>query len=63
VGLVGGLSAALLFLTFSWMAAPFRTLLYVMVFLVGAFVGMEVPLVMRALNARQTAFNELVSRC
>jgi spermidine synthase len=45
------------------MAAPFRTLLYVMVFLVGAFVGMEVPLVMRALNARQTAFNELVSRC
>jgi spermidine synthase len=62
VGLVGGLSAAVLFLTFSWMAAPFRTLLYVMVFLVGAFVGMEVPLVMRALNARQTAFNELVSK-
>jgi spermidine synthase len=51
-----------LFLTFSWMAAPFRTLLYVMVFLIGAFVGMEVPLVMRALNARQTAFNELVSK-
>ncbi|MFA9216803.1 MAG: polyamine aminopropyltransferase, partial [Sphingomonadaceae bacterium] len=62
VGLVGGISAAVLFLTFSWMAAPFRTLLYVMVFLIGAFVGMEVPLVMRALNARQTEFNELVSR-
>ncbi|MGV7211027.1 polyamine aminopropyltransferase [Oxalobacteraceae bacterium A2-2] len=62
VGLVGGVSAAALFLTFSWMAAPFRTLLYVMVFLVGALVGMEVPLVMRALNARQTAFNELVSK-
>ena len=41
-------------MTFSWMAAPFRTLLYVMVFLIGALVGMEVPLVMRALNARQT---------
>lgn len=62
VGLVGGLSAAILFMTFSWMAAPFRTMLYTMVFLVGAFVGMEVPLVMRALNARQTEFSELVSR-
>ncbi|MFP5394346.1 MAG: polyamine aminopropyltransferase [Gammaproteobacteria bacterium] len=62
VGLIGGISAALLFMTFSWMAAPFRTLLYVLVFLVGALVGMEVPLVMRALNARDTAFNELVSR-
>lgn len=62
VGLVGGVSASLLFMSFSWMTAPFRTLLYVLVFLIGCFVGMEVPLVMRALNARQTAFNELVSR-
>ena len=62
VGLIGGVSAALLFMSFSWMTAPFRTLLYVLVFLVGALVGMEVPLVMRALNARQTEFNELVSR-
>src|ERR1035437_195347 len=62
VGLVGGLSAAVLFLTFSWMSAPFRTMLYVLVFLIGMLVGMEVPLVMRALNARQTEFNELVSR-
>jgi spermidine synthase len=62
VGLIGGVSAALLFMTFSWMTAPFRTLLYVLVFMVGALVGMEVPLVMRALNARQTEFNELVSR-
>ncbi|MBS0309112.1 MAG: polyamine aminopropyltransferase [Proteobacteria bacterium] len=62
VGLIGGLSAALLFVTFSWMAAPFRIMLYALVFLIGMLVGMEVPLVMRALNARQTAFNELVSR-
>jgi spermidine synthase len=62
VGLIGGVSAALLFLTFSWMSAPFRTLLYVLVFMIGALVGMEVPLVMRALNARETEFNELVSR-
>ena len=62
VGLIGGVSAALLFMTFSWAALPFRTLLYVLVFLIGAMVGMEVPLVMRALNARDTAFNDLVSR-
>jgi spermidine synthase len=62
IGLIGGMSAAMLFLTFSWMAAPFRTLLYVEVFLIGALVGMEIPLVMRALNTRQTGFSELVSK-
>jgi spermidine synthase len=62
IGLIGGVSAALLFLSFSWMAAPFRTLLYVMVFLIGAMVGMEVPLVMRALNAQRTSFSELISK-
>jgi len=61
VGLIGGVSAALLFLTFSWMSAPFRILLYVLVFMIGALVGMEVPVVMRVLNSRQTEFNELVS--
>lgn len=62
IGLIGGASAAFLFLAFSWLQAPFRSLLYVMVFLIGMMVGMEIPLVMRALNARQTAFNELVSK-
>jgi len=62
VGLIGGVSAAVLFMTYSWMAAPFRTVLYVVVFMVGAMVGMEIPLVMRALNSRQTEFSELVSR-
>src|ERR1700692_3065008 len=62
VGLIGGVSAALLFLAFAWLAAPFRALLYVIVFLIGALVGMEIPLVMRALHARQTEFAELVSR-
>lgn len=62
VGLVGGVSPALLFMTFFWMSTPFRALLYVVVLLIGVLVGMEVPLVMRALNAAQTAFRELVSR-
>ncbi len=62
VGLIGGLSAAVLFMTFTWMGAPFRTVLYVTVFMIGAMVGMEVPLVMRALNERRTEFAEIVSR-
>ena len=48
IGLIGGVSAALLFLAFAWLAAPFRALLYVLVFLIGALIGMEIPLVMRA---------------
>jgi spermidine synthase len=62
IGLIGGVSASLLFLAFAWLAAPFRTLLYVLVFLIGALVGMEIPLVMRALHARKAEFAELVSR-
>src|SRR3984893_9153191 len=62
IGLIGGVSAALLFLAFAWLAAPFRALLYVLVFVIGALVGMEIPLVMRALHARQAQFAELVSR-
>jgi spermidine synthase len=62
IGLIGGVSAALLFLAFAWLAAPFRALLYVIVFLIGALIGMEIPLVMRALHARQAGFADLVSR-
>jgi spermidine synthase len=62
IGLFGGVAAALLFLTFAWAAAPFRALLYVLVFVIGALVGMEIPLVMRVLHARQTEFSELISR-
>jgi spermidine synthase len=62
IGLIGGMSAALLFLAFAWLAAPFRALLYVLVFAIGALIGMEIPLVMRALHARKAEFSELVSR-
>jgi spermidine synthase len=62
IGLIGGVSAALLFLAFAWLSAPFRTLLYLLVFAIGALIGMEIPLVMRALHARKAAFAELVSR-
>src|SRR5258708_10044974 len=62
IGLIGGVSAALLFLACAWLAASFRALLYVLVFIIGALVGMEIPLVMRALHARQAQFTDLVSR-
>lgn len=62
VGLLGGLSAALLFVVFAWLAAPFRTVLYALVFVIGVLVGMEIPLVMRLFNQRKAEFSELVSR-
>ncbi|KGQ18763.1 Spermidine synthase [Lysobacter dokdonensis DS-58] len=62
IGLLGGASAAILFLVFAWLSTPFRTALYVMVFLIGLMVGMEIPLVMRIFNRRRAEFRELVSR-
>ena len=62
VGIIGGLSALALFVAFGLSAAPFRTLLYAFVLIVGTVVGMEIPLVMRVLNRRDTDFKELVSR-
>ncbi len=62
IGLLGGLSATLLFISFAWLDSSFRTLLYALVFCIGTLVGMEIPLVMRVLNQRNTGFSELVSR-
>ncbi len=62
VGLIGGISAALLFVLFAWLSMPFRTILYVLVMMIGILVGMEIPLVMRVLHQRQTEFSEIVSR-
>ncbi len=62
VGIIGGLSALALFVAFGLASAPFRTLLYALVLIVGTVVGMEIPLVMRILNDRQADFKELVSK-
>lgn len=62
VGLIGGLSATLLFLVFAWASAPFRTVLYALVFVLGVLVGMEIPLVMRVLNNRPGEFRDMVAR-
>ena len=62
VGVVGGFSAALLFVVYGWLATPFRSVLYALVLLIGILVGMEIPLVMRVLHRQQAEFRELVSR-
>lgn len=62
VGIIGGISALILFIAFALPAAPFRTLLYALVLIVGTIVGMEIPLVMRVLNQQKADFKELVSR-
>jgi len=69
VGLVGGLMPAALFVAHSLLPAtalaPFRLLLYALVLLVGALVGLEIPLVMRILKRHfreRYALKELVSQ-
>ncbi|HST60910.1 MAG TPA: polyamine aminopropyltransferase [Longimicrobium sp.] len=51
VALVGGFSSTLLFLAFAWTDA-FQLLLYVLVFIIGTLVGLEIPLLMRLLSGR-----------
>ncbi len=60
VGVVGGCSAALLFLLFAH-AASFRVLLYGLILLVGILVGLEIPLLLRILKDR-LEFKDLVAR-
>lgn len=60
VGLVGGISSALLFLLFEQVES-FRFLLYTLVSLTGMLVGVEIPLLMRILKDRYE-FSDLVSR-
>lgn len=61
VGLLGGFSAIGLFLVFTWLAAPFKLVLYLDVFAIGLLVGLEIPLVMRILK-RDLDFKDLVSQ-
>ncbi len=60
VGLVGGFSAAILLLSFAFAGEPFRIILYFLVTLIGIFVGIEIPLVMRLLE-KDLKLSELVS--
>ncbi|MFD0928218.1 polyamine aminopropyltransferase [Methylophilus glucosoxydans] len=65
VGLTGGFSAVILFLAFAQIGynggLAFHAILYILVFVIGLLVGLEIPLVMRILEASLT-LKELVSR-
>ena len=60
VGVVGGSSAAVLFVLFEQIVY-FRVILYAQVIITGILVGLELPLLMRILKDR-IEFSELVSR-
>jgi spermidine synthase len=60
VAILGGFSAPLLFLTFA-RVSYFYAVLYFIVFAIGVFVGLEIPLLLRILKD-QVEFKELVSR-
>ena len=60
VGLLGGFSSTLLFFVFSYGVA-FPVALYSLVFLIGAGVGLEIPLLMNVLHG-EMPFKDLVSR-
>lgn len=60
VALAGGLSAPMLFLGFARLEW-FRLFLYLIVFLIGTLVGLELPILMRILR-EHLDFKELVSR-
>lgn len=60
LALAGGLSVPLLFVVFE-RAALFRAALYGSVLLIGALVGMEIPLLLRVLGERES-FRSVVAR-
>jgi spermidine synthase len=60
VGLVGGWTAAVLFVAFGH-TAHFRVILYGLVGLIGVLVGLEIPLLLRLLRHR-LVFRELVAQ-
>ncbi len=60
VGLIGGFSAAALFLLFE-VVASFHVVLYAMISVIGALVGFELPLVIRIMKDR-VEFKNLVSQ-
>ncbi len=61
VALVGGALPAILFIANAFAPNSFRFLLYLLVFVVGTLVGLEIPLVMRILK-RNVALKDLVSQ-
>jgi spermidine synthase len=60
IGLIGGSSAAILFLSFSYLGV-LKLLLYALVFITGMLVGLEIPLLLRILKDH-LQFKDLVAQ-
>lgn len=60
IGLIGGFSAAILFVSFEYVTS-FRILLYGLVSITGTLVGFEIPILMRIMQSH-FEFKELVSK-
>jgi len=60
IGLIGGFTAAVLFLSFSFLGS-LSVLLYTLIFIVGVLVGLEIPLLLRILK-EQIQFKDLVAQ-
>jgi len=60
VGIIGGFSSSILFILFEKVES-FRILLYAIILLIGIFVGIEIPLLMRILKDK-FPFKDLVAR-
>jgi spermidine synthase len=52
IAVLGGFSAAVMFLSFAYAGPGFRVVLYAIVVAIGILVGLEIPLVMRILSER-----------
>ncbi|MGE3926482.1 MAG: polyamine aminopropyltransferase [Lautropia sp.] len=61
IGLIGGFMAIALYLLHAYAPAAFRPVLYGLIFVIGALVGLEIPLVMRLLR-QHYALKDLVSQ-
>lgn len=61
IAILGGCSAAVMFMSFAYAGPGFRIVLYAIVVLVGILVGLEIPLVMRILRER-LGFRDLVAQ-
>jgi spermidine synthase len=60
IALIGGWSAAILFFSFEHVSS-FRTVLYLLIGMIGTLVGLEIPILMRILKDR-LVFKDLVSK-
>ena len=60
IGIVGGCSAAILFISFEYISS-FRVLLYSLVSITGMLVGLEIPLLMRILKTH-FEFKDLIAK-